>query len=33
MSIYSKRVSVDGTREAVLRAYIQIAKNDSEVKL
>jgi len=33
MEIYQKRVSVEGTREATLRAYVKIANNDSIVKL
>jgi hypothetical protein len=33
MDIYQKRVTVEGTREATLRAYAQLAKNDSEIKL
>jgi hypothetical protein len=33
MDIYQKRTSVEGTREATLRAYAELGINESEIKL
>jgi hypothetical protein len=33
MDIYQQRVSIQGTRESTLKAYIQLATNDTVIKL